>query len=183
MGWAKQKVTSSIPSPGTCLGCQPSPSWGHERGKAIDGWFFPFLSPSPLLALKINKLNLLKKQFWGRYNNFTPPELKQNKTKKNYMLPVGPICGGPRSSFWVNFLRLGQVHLSTTHILTKASGRCAALQPFHPQACAPRNTDNTALNWGTKKLPPRGDAATWRLHFTAERRGALQIQENGPSSS
>ena len=47
-GPVKQRVTASIPSQGTCLGCRPGPQWGAcERQPHIDVSF-------PLS--KINKL-------------------------------------------------------------------------------------------------------------------------------
>ena len=37
-----QRVTGSIPSQDTCLGCGQVPSWGHMRGNHT--WMFPSLS-------------------------------------------------------------------------------------------------------------------------------------------
>ena len=49
---AKKTVTGSIPSQGTCLGCQPGPQWeACQRQPPID----VSLSPSPPLSLKTNK--------------------------------------------------------------------------------------------------------------------------------
>ena len=49
-----QKVASSIPSSGTCLGCGPGPQWGvHERQPHIDV-SLPLCLPFPSLK-KINK--------------------------------------------------------------------------------------------------------------------------------
>ena len=49
-----QRVTSSVPSQGTYLGCRPGPQLGtRERQPYIDV-LLP-LSPSLLLSLKINK--------------------------------------------------------------------------------------------------------------------------------
>ena len=45
---ANQRVTGSIPSQGTCLGCGPGPQWGvHERQPHIDV-SLSFSFPSPL---------------------------------------------------------------------------------------------------------------------------------------
>ena len=53
-GPANQRVTSSIPSQGTCPGCRPCPQWG--AWEATTHWCFsPSLSPSLLLSLKMNK--------------------------------------------------------------------------------------------------------------------------------
>ena len=48
----KQKVTRSIPSQGTCLGCGPGPWLGVCKGRPINvslacQCFFPFLPPLP----------------------------------------------------------------------------------------------------------------------------------------
>ena len=57
-----QRVTSSIPSQGTCLGCGPGPQYGERwQEAAIHGCLSPSLSPPLPLSLKINKWNLLKK--------------------------------------------------------------------------------------------------------------------------
>ena len=46
---ADQRVASSIPSQGTCLGCGPDPQRGaHERQAHIDVSLPLFLPPSPL---------------------------------------------------------------------------------------------------------------------------------------
>ena len=55
-----QKVAGSIPSQGTCLGCGPGPQLGACERQPINvsltHWSFPpFLSPSLLFYLKINK--------------------------------------------------------------------------------------------------------------------------------
>ena len=48
-----QRVTGSIPSLGTCLGCGPGPQWGPRESQLhID--VSPFLSPSLPLSLKIS---------------------------------------------------------------------------------------------------------------------------------
>ena len=45
-----QRVTGSIPSQGTCLGCRPGPQWGaHERQPHIDVSLPLFLPPFPSL--------------------------------------------------------------------------------------------------------------------------------------
>ena len=57
MVWAsfhKAKGPGSIPSQGTCLGCELSPQWGCVQRQLID------VSPSLLLSLKINKYGILK---------------------------------------------------------------------------------------------------------------------------
>ena len=46
----KQKVTSSIPGQGTCLGCRFSPQLGHVKRQQnyvslLHQWFSPSLSP------------------------------------------------------------------------------------------------------------------------------------------
>ena len=47
---ANQRVTSSIPSQGTCLGCRPGPQEGaHERQPHTDVSLPLFLPPSPSL--------------------------------------------------------------------------------------------------------------------------------------
>ena len=58
--WAvNQRVTGSIPSQGTCLGCEPGPQWGPcERQPHID-ISLPLSLPSQL-SLKINFKNLFK---------------------------------------------------------------------------------------------------------------------------
>ena len=46
----KQRVTCSIPSQGTCLGCGPGPQWGAcERQPRIDISLPLFLSSFPIL--------------------------------------------------------------------------------------------------------------------------------------
>ena len=46
---ANQRVTGSIPSQGTCLGCKPGPSRGHTGGNHILMFLSRFFSlPSPL---------------------------------------------------------------------------------------------------------------------------------------
>ena len=45
---AKQKVTSSIPGQGTCLGCRPGPQLGCMQA-ATNQCFFSSLSPPPSL--------------------------------------------------------------------------------------------------------------------------------------
>ena len=53
-----QRVSGSIPSQGTCVGCRPGPQVGaRERQPHIDVSLPLSLSPSLLLCLKINKLN------------------------------------------------------------------------------------------------------------------------------
>ena len=48
-----QRVTGSIPSQGTCLGCGPGPQWGaHERQPHIDVSLPLFLPPFPSLKNK-----------------------------------------------------------------------------------------------------------------------------------
>ena len=54
--WPKnRRVTSSIPSQGTCLGCRQVPGWGHVRGNLLmyinhnDVSLPPFLPPFPSL--------------------------------------------------------------------------------------------------------------------------------------
>ena len=54
---ANQKVASSIPGQGTCLGCGPGPQLGHVRGNHTL-MFLP-LSFSLPLSLKINKSSFL----------------------------------------------------------------------------------------------------------------------------
>ena len=47
---ANQRVASSIPSQGTCLGCRPGPQYRvHERQPHIDVSLLLFLLPSPSL--------------------------------------------------------------------------------------------------------------------------------------
>ena len=57
---ADQKVTSSIPGRGTCLGCSSVPGWGLQE--APDGCFSPSLSPSLPLSLKKLVKNFKKKK-------------------------------------------------------------------------------------------------------------------------
>ena len=53
----KQRVTSSIPSQDTCLGCGPGcPAGGAQHRETTYGCFCPSLSPSLPLPLKINKI-------------------------------------------------------------------------------------------------------------------------------
>ena len=52
-GPANHKVAGSIPSQGTCLGCQPGPWLGGVRDKQL---MFPSLPPLPS-PLRINKQN------------------------------------------------------------------------------------------------------------------------------
>ena len=52
---ANQRVTSSIPSQGTCLGCGPGSPVGGTREAITHGCFSPSLSLSFLLSLKLNK--------------------------------------------------------------------------------------------------------------------------------
>ena len=56
----RQKVSSSIPSQATCLGCRPGPQLGACSRQPLDvslvhWWFSPSLSPSCPLSLKMNK--------------------------------------------------------------------------------------------------------------------------------
>ena len=53
----KQRVTGSIPSQGTCLGCRPGPpgEGGHARGNHTLMFLSLSLSPSLPFSLKINK--------------------------------------------------------------------------------------------------------------------------------
>ena len=46
-----QRVASSIPSQGTCLGCRPGPQWGHIRGNHTPR----FLSLSFSLSSSLSK--------------------------------------------------------------------------------------------------------------------------------
>ena len=56
---ANQRVASSSPSQGTCLGCRPGPQWGvRERQPHTDVSLPLFLPIFPFL--KVNKQNLLK---------------------------------------------------------------------------------------------------------------------------
>ena len=49
-GPANQRVASSIPSQGTCLGCRPGPQWGaRERQPHMDVSLPLFLLPFPSL--------------------------------------------------------------------------------------------------------------------------------------
>ena len=57
---ANQRVTSSIPSQGTCLGCRAGSQWGLVRGNHT----LMFLSLSPSLPLSL-KINLFKKHIKG----------------------------------------------------------------------------------------------------------------------
>ena len=57
---ADQRVTGSIPSQGTCLGCGPGPRWGAHGRQPIDvsrthSYSSPSLSPSLPISLNINK--------------------------------------------------------------------------------------------------------------------------------
>ena len=63
----KRKVTGSIPGQGTCLGCGFSPWVRACERQSIDvslshPCFFPSLSPSLPLSLKINKILFKKKK-------------------------------------------------------------------------------------------------------------------------
>ena len=55
---ANQKVTSSIPSQGTCLGCRPGPQLGACKRQLATNWCFShttmflYLPPSPSLSKK-----------------------------------------------------------------------------------------------------------------------------------
>ena len=53
VGPANQRVTSSIPSQGTRLGCRPGPQLGVCKSNHT--WMFLSLFPSLPLSLKINK--------------------------------------------------------------------------------------------------------------------------------
>ena len=65
---ANQKVSSSIPSQGTCLGCQPGPQLGMCKWQPIDiTLIHQCLSPSLPLPLKTNKYDIKKKE----HNNDT----------------------------------------------------------------------------------------------------------------
>ena len=50
-----QRVTGSIPSQGTCLGCRPGPQVGDAQEATTHGCFFASFSCSLPLSLKINK--------------------------------------------------------------------------------------------------------------------------------
>ena len=55
--WAGNwKVTGSIPSQGTCLGCGAGPQLGRGRGNQSISHMFLSISPSLPLPLKINKI-------------------------------------------------------------------------------------------------------------------------------
>ena len=56
---ANQKVTGSIPSQGTCLGCGPGPQWGACKRQPQTDVSLPFFLST--LPLKINQQNLYKK--------------------------------------------------------------------------------------------------------------------------
>ena len=64
---ANWKVTSLIPSQGTCLGCGPGPRLG-ACWETADRYFYPCFSPSLLLSLKINKIYFFLRV--ERYRNF-----------------------------------------------------------------------------------------------------------------
>ena len=49
---AKQSVTSSIPSQGTCLDCRPGPQWGGGARKRQPHTVFLSLSLPPFLSKK-----------------------------------------------------------------------------------------------------------------------------------
>ena len=58
---AKQRVTGSIPSQPTCLGCRPGPQWaGYKRQPHTDISLPLFLPPFP--SLKINFKIFFKNQ-------------------------------------------------------------------------------------------------------------------------
>ena len=58
-----QGVAGSIPSEGTCLGCQPGPQWGaYERQAHTDVSFPLFPSPFPSLKNTVSKI-FKKKEF------------------------------------------------------------------------------------------------------------------------
>ena len=56
-----QRVTSSIPNQGTCLGCGRGPQHGaSEKQPHTDVSLPPFLLPFPILKIKKKMLNLIK---------------------------------------------------------------------------------------------------------------------------
>ena len=57
-----QRVTSSIPSQGTCLGCRPGPQQGTMWEATTQWCLSPSLSPFIPFCLKINKYNLKKRR-------------------------------------------------------------------------------------------------------------------------
>ena len=54
-----QKVASSIPSSGTCLGCGPGPQWGAEE-RQLMFLSLSFSLPSPLKLIKIKCFKKIK---------------------------------------------------------------------------------------------------------------------------
>ena len=71
---ANQKVTGSIPSQGTCLGCRPGTQLGVCKRQPISVSLPLFLPPFPLSKNKYNLKQLFKekKYSWKVYVSFGP---------------------------------------------------------------------------------------------------------------
>ena len=84
-----QRITSSIPGQGTCLGCEPGPLYGaYERQPHIS----PSLSPSLLFSLKIIKIKNLKKN-----NLLNPPQSTPSpKLTSGFSQQKGTILNTPQ---------------------------------------------------------------------------------------
>ena len=90
---ANQRVASSVPGQGTCLGFRPGPQlWGCERqptnvSLTHQCCFFPSLSPSFPLSLKINKVKERKgRKKEKRKEKRREKKRKEKKKKINHWL-------------------------------------------------------------------------------------------------
>ena len=87
-----QKVTSSIPTEGTCLGCRPGPHLGACDRQPVDvslaHWCFsPSLSPFLPFSLKVNKIFKKINNGWMKNFNFSLIAITHiNKNSLGYSL-------------------------------------------------------------------------------------------------
>ena len=65
-GLPNQRVTGSIPSQGTCLGCSPGPQWGGSREASYTLMFLPFFFPLPS---HLSKVKIIFKKKNQRYRD------------------------------------------------------------------------------------------------------------------
>ena len=93
----KQRITSLIPSQGTCLGCGPGPQWGaHERRPHIKVSLPFFLPPFP--PIKINKYILTKERKKEKKGVQGIPSAETGEIRMKLGPPRGVISTRPSTS-------------------------------------------------------------------------------------